>query len=258
MDEPLEIGNWPLISASATAWSPVNQAPRQMTRRDMDQVRDDYVAAARRGARAGFDMLELHYAHGYLMSAFITPLLNRRKDRHGGSLNNRLRFPLEVFAAVRAVWPAGKPISVRISSNDWVGRSRRDPRRSGGNRQGIESGGRRHRRCVGGANESGCGAGVRPDVPDPVRRPDQERCRHSDHGSGKHLRGGHVNGILAARRADLCCLARPHLLDPNWTLRAAAQQHYQGEAVQVPVQYESGFEQLERNLQRAAEMAVNV
>ena len=258
MDEPLEIGNWPLISASATAWSPVNQAPRQMTRRDMDQVRDDYVAAARRGARAGFDMLELHYAHGYLMSAFITPLLNRRKDRHGGSLNNRLRFPLEVFAAVRAVWPAGKPISVRISSNDWVGDLGVTPAEAVEIARALKAAG---------VDIVDVSAGQTSPDAEPVygrmfQTPFADRIRN-DAGIptmavGNIFEVDHVNSILAARRADLCCLARPHLLDPNWTLRAAAQQHYQGEAVQVPVQYESGFEQLERNLQRAAEMAVNV
>ena len=258
MDEPLEIGNWPLISASATAWSPVNQAPRQMTRRDMDQVRDDYVAAARRGARAGFDMLELHYAHGYLMSAFITPLLNRRKDRHGGSLNNRLRFPLEVFAAVRAVWPAGKPISVRISSNDWVGDLGVTPPEAVEIARALKAAG---------VDIVDVSAGQTSPDAEPVygrmfQTPFADRIRN-DAGIptmavGNIFEVDHVNSILAARRADLCCLARPHLLDPNWTLRAAAQQHYQGEAVQVPVQYESGFEQLERNLQRAAEMAVNV
>ena len=121
MDAPLAHGNWPVMAPSPVAWSPANQVPREMTRADMDDVRDEFVRAAEMAERAGFDMLELHYAHGYLMSAFITPLTNRRTDAYGGSLENRMRFPLEVFAAVRAAWPAGKPISVRISANDWVG-----------------------------------------------------------------------------------------------------------------------------------------
>jgi len=122
MDAPLAQGNWPVLGPSPVAWSPNNQVPRAMTPADMDKVRAEFVRAAQMAERAGFDMLELHCAHGYLMSAFITPLTNRRTDAYGGSLENRMRFPLEVFQAVRAVWPAAKPISVRISANDWVGR----------------------------------------------------------------------------------------------------------------------------------------
>jgi anthraniloyl-CoA monooxygenase len=121
MDAPLLAGNWEVMGPSRVPWSPANQVPREMTRADMERVRDAFVAAAEMAERCGFDMLELHYAHGYLMSAFITPLSNRRTDAYGGSLENRMRFPLEVFAAVRAVWPQPKPISVRISANDWVG-----------------------------------------------------------------------------------------------------------------------------------------
>ncbi|MBV8848355.1 MAG: FAD-dependent monooxygenase, partial [Methylobacteriaceae bacterium] len=119
-DAPLQAGNWPLIAASNIAWSPRNQVPRAMTRVDMDHVREEFVAAALMAQRAGFDMIELHCAHGYLLSSFITPLTNRRTDEYGGPLANRLRYPLEVFAAMRAVWPAAKPISIRISAHDWV------------------------------------------------------------------------------------------------------------------------------------------
>ncbi len=257
MDEPLETGNWPLLGASATPYSAINQAPRAMTRADMDQVRDDYVDAARRGARAGFDMLELHYAHGYLMSAFITPLLNRREDRYGGTLANRMRFPLEVFAAVRDVWPERKPISVRISSNDWVGDLGVTPQEAVEIARALKAAG---------VDIIDVSAGQTSPDAEPVygrmfQTPFSDRIRN-DAGIptmavGNIFEVDHVNSILAARRADLCCLARPHLMDPNWTLRAAAQQHYQGEAVRIPVQYETGFEQLERNLQRAAEMALN-
>jgi anthraniloyl-CoA monooxygenase len=121
MDAPLAQGNWPVMAPSPVAWSPANQVPREMTRADMGAVRDQFVRAAQMAERAGFDMLELHYAHGYLMSAFITPLTNRRTDAYGGSLENRMRLPLEIYAAVRAAWPAEKPMSVRISANDWVG-----------------------------------------------------------------------------------------------------------------------------------------
>ena len=122
MDEPLESGNWPLLSASAIAYLPQSQVPRAMTREDMDRVREDFVAAARRGAEAGFDILELHCAHGYLLSSFLSPLTNRRDDAYGGSVENRARYPLEVFTAVRAVWPEDRPISVRLSCHDWFPR----------------------------------------------------------------------------------------------------------------------------------------
>ena len=127
MDAPLSEGNWRLLAASEVPWSPCNQRPKAMDRADMDAVRDQFVAAARMADRAGFDMLELHCAHGYLLSSFITPLTNRRSDEYGGTLANRMRYPLEVFQAVRAVWPGGKPISVRISANDWVGEDGIEP-----------------------------------------------------------------------------------------------------------------------------------
>ena len=121
MDQPLETGNWPIISASAIPWSDSNATPREATREDMDRIRDDFVLAAEMAGRAGFDMIELHAAHGYLISSFISPLSNQRTDDYGGSLENRMRYPLEVFTAMRAVWPEGKPMSVRISASDWAG-----------------------------------------------------------------------------------------------------------------------------------------
>ena len=120
MDAPLKDDNWPLVSASDVAWSKDNQTPKAIDRADMDTVRDQFVAAAEMADRAGFDMIELHMAHGYLLSSFITPLTNRRDDEYGGSLENRMRFPLEVYHAVREAWPAHKPVSVRISASDWV------------------------------------------------------------------------------------------------------------------------------------------
>ena len=165
-------------------------------------------------------MLELHMAHGYLLASFISPLTNRRDDEYGGSLENRLRFPLEVFAAVRAAWPAEKPISVRISASDWaeggldedVGRAR--ARAQGGRR-------RRHRR-LDRPDRAVAATGLRPHVPDAVRRSHPQRGRHPDHRGRQHLEADHVNTIIAAGRADLCALARPHLANPSWTLRAAA------------------------------------
>ena len=121
MDASLPAGNWPLMAASDVPWSAGNQTPKAMDKADMVRVRDQFVAAAKMANRAGFDMLELHCAHGYLLSSFITPLTNRRSDAYGGTLDNRMRYPLEVFAAMRTVWPEAKPFSVRISANDWVG-----------------------------------------------------------------------------------------------------------------------------------------
>ena len=135
-DVPLDAGNWPLIAPSAVQYAPQLQTPREMTRADMDRVRDEFVQAARMGVEAGFDMLELHCAHGYLMSAFITPLSNRRTDEYGGSLENRVRFPIEVFKAMRAVWPDGSA-DVRPRLRDRLGGGRRHGRRRGRRREGV-------------------------------------------------------------------------------------------------------------------------
>jgi anthraniloyl-CoA monooxygenase len=121
MDRPLETGAWPLVSASPLPYYPESQIPREMNRADMDEVRDQFVAAVHRAEACGFDMVEMHAAHGYLLASFLSPVTNQRKDNYGGSLENRLRFPLEVFAAMRAAWPAYKPMSVRISATDWMG-----------------------------------------------------------------------------------------------------------------------------------------
>ncbi|MGH8441325.1 MAG: bifunctional salicylyl-CoA 5-hydroxylase/oxidoreductase, partial [Nevskiaceae bacterium] len=257
-DVPLDSGNWQPIGPSANAYSKANQVPRAMTRADMDRVRDEYVVAARRAGRAGFDMLELHYAHGYLMSAFITPLMNRRTDEYGGSLDNRLRYPLEVFKAVRAVWPQDKAISVRISSNDWVGDAGITPAESVKIAKAFKQAG---------VDIMDISAGqTTPDAKPVYGRmfqtpfSDQVRndARIATMAVGNIYEVDHVNSILASGRADLCCLARPHLMDPNWALRAAAAQGYRGEAIRVPDQYLTGFDQLQRNLKRAAEMVINV
>jgi len=257
-DVPLESGNWPVIGPSARPYSKANQVPHAMTRADMERVRDDYVAAARRAARAGFDMLEMHYAHGYLMSAFITPVMNRRTDEYGGSLENRLRFPLEVFMAVRAVWPAGKPMSVRISSNDWVGDLGITPKDAVAIARAFKGAG-----CdVIDVSAGQTTPDARPVYGRMFQTPFADQVRNeagiATMAVGNIFEADHVNSILASGRADLCCLARPHLADPNWTLRAAAQAGYHGDAVVVPKQYLTGFEQLERNLKRAAEMVISV
>ena len=244
MDAPLAAGNWPLLAPSEVAWSPRNQVPRAMTRADMDQVRDAFVAAAIRADRAGFDLLELHCAHGYLLSAFITPVTNRRTDEYGGPLDNRLRFPLEVFAAVRAVWPAEKPISVRISANDWVGEDGVTPK------EAVEIA---RRLDEAGVDIVDVSAGqtstrARPQYGRMFQTPFSDRIRNeagiATMAVGNITEPDHVNSILMAGRADLVCLARPHLADPYWTLHAAARLQHEG--VAWPKPYYAGRDQLHR------------
>ena len=243
-DTPLKAGNWPVMSASAVAWGPGNQTPRAMTRADMDMVRDQFVRAAAMGERAGFDWLELHYAHGYLMSALITPLSNKRTDEYGGSLENRMRFPLEVFHAVRAVWPKDKPVSVRISANDWVGPEGITPQDAVEIARILQEAG---------VDMVDVSAGQTTLDAKPVygrmfQTPFSDRIRNEAHiatlAVGNIYEADHVNSILMAGRADLVCLARPHLANPYWTLHAAADAQYQG--VNWPKPYWPGRDQLHR------------
>ncbi|HWY70769.1 MAG TPA: bifunctional salicylyl-CoA 5-hydroxylase/oxidoreductase [Terriglobales bacterium] len=250
MDEPLESGNWEVIAPSAIPYSQSMHTPRQMTRADMDKVLSDFVRAARMGAAAGFDMLELHCAHGYLLSSFITPLANRRTDEYGGSLENRPRFPLEVFRAMRSVWPAGKPMSVRISATDWAPGGVEGP-------EAVEIARAFHRA---GADIIHVSTGqtsvdARPQYGRMYQTPYSERIRNEAGiptiAVGNITEADQVNAIIAAGRADLCALARPHLVDPNWTLHAAAQLGYADQ--HWPQQYLTGKQQLERAVQRAKE-----
>jgi anthraniloyl-CoA monooxygenase len=247
--------NWPLIAPSAIAYGPHNQVPREMTRADMDRVKDEFVGATRGGADAGFDWLELHCAHGYLLSAFICPLTNRRDDAYGGSLENRCRYPLEVFAAMRAVWPADKPMSVRISAHDWA---------EGGNTADDAVAIARLFKAAG-ADLIDVSSGqttrdARPVYGRMYQTPFADRVRNeigiATMAVGAIFEPDHVNSILMAGRADLCALGRPHLADPYWTLHAAAQLGFRDAG--WPVQYLSGRDQLERNLARAAQMANDV
>ena len=255
-DLPLQAGNWPLLSASpqqyldgVSAWS------RAMSRADMDRVRDDFVAATKRAARAGFDWLELHCAHGYLLSAFLSPLTNQRSDDYGGSLANRLRFPIEVFAAMRAAWPADKPMSVRLSAHDWV---------PGGNTpaDAVE--------IARAFQAAGCdlidvSSGQVSKQQQPVygrmyQTPFADLIRNeigiATMAVGAISEADHVNSIVAAGRADLCAIARPHLANPAWTLLEAAKiGHVSGVGADWPVQYLSGKNQLERNLERERQLA---
>jgi anthraniloyl-CoA monooxygenase len=255
IDEPLADGNWPLIAPSAIAYGPHNQVPRAMTRLDMDRVRDQFVAAAQCGAACGFDILELHCAHGYLLSSFICPLTNRRTDEYGGSLENRLRFPVEVFAALRAVWPQERPMSVRISAHDWA---------PGGNTSDDAVEIARAFKAAG-ADLIDVSSGQTTRLATPVygrmyQTPFSDRIRNevgiATVAVGNIFEADQVNGIIAAGRADLCALARPHLADPFWTLHAAAELEFT--QIEWPDQYLTGKAQLERNLQRAAQMAIHV
>ena len=257
IDEPLPAdhpsANWPLISASAVRYGPRNQVPKAMGRGEMDQVLDAFVAATRRAARAGFDWLELHCAHGYLLSAFICPLTNQRDDEYGGSLANRCRYPLEVFTAIRAAWPSDKPISVRISAHDWA---------PGGNTPDDAVEIARLFKAVG-ADMIDVSSGQTTREAKPVygrmyQTPFADRIRN-EVGIGAIAVGAifeadHVNSIIAAGRADLCAIARPHLADPAWTLHAAAKlgSHH----VIWPKPYWAGRNQLYRNLERDRQVAL--
>jgi anthraniloyl-CoA monooxygenase len=253
MDEPLAEGNWPLMAASDVRWSDRNQQPSPMSRADMDRVRDEFVAATERAIDAGFDMIELHAAHGYLLSGFITPLHNKRTDEYGGALENRLRFPLEVFRAMRAAWPAERPMAVRISANDWMGEAGVTPGEAVQIAEAFHEAG---------ADLIDVSAGqtwvdAKPVYGRMFQTPFSDRIRNEARlatmAVGNIYEPDHVNSILAAGRADLVALARPHLIDPMWTLRAAAEFDYRG--VHVPPPYLGGQQQLTRNLKRAAEQA---
>ena len=250
-EQPLDYGNWEVMGPSPIGYREGMQVPRVMTRHDMDAVREQFVRATRMGIEAGFDMIELHCAHGYLLSSFITPVSNRRTDDYGGSLENRLRFPLEVFAAMRAEWPRERPMSVRVSATDWTA-------------DGIT--GDEAVRIARAFNEAGAdiihvsagqtSASAKPVYGRMFQTPLSDRIRNE--GRVKTIAVGNitepdqVNAIIAAGRADLCALARPHLADPSWTLHAAAQLGYRDQW--WPVQYLSGKEQLERLVNRQKEM----
>ncbi|HRK25358.1 MAG TPA: bifunctional salicylyl-CoA 5-hydroxylase/oxidoreductase [Beijerinckiaceae bacterium] len=249
IDRPLESGAWPLLSASALPYLPDSVVPRAMSRADMDQVRADFVAATRRAAAAGADWLEYHAAHGYLMSSFLSPLTNRRSDDYGGSHENRARFPLEVFRAIREVWPADRPISVRLSCHDWF---------EGGNLpEDAAIFARMFKEA--GADMIDCSSGQVVKEEKPVygrlfQTPFADLIRNEvgipTIAVGAISDADQANSIIAAGRADLCAVARPHLADPAWTLHEAARLGLK--IVPWPRQYISGKMQYETNLERAA------
>jgi anthraniloyl-CoA monooxygenase len=250
MDEPLPEGGWPVMSASPLPYFPHSQVPREMTRSDMGRVTADFVQAVKRGERAGFDMLELHSAHGYLLASFISPLTNRRADEYGGALQNRLRFPLEVFHAMRAVWPDHKPMSVRISATDW----------QDGGLTGDDAVAVARASAAAGCDLIDVSTGQTTPDAQPVygrmyQTPFSDQIRN-DAGLATMCVGAitsadQVNTIIAAGRADLVALARPHLVDPSFTMKAAA--WYGANDIACPPQYRAGRDQLFRNSERERE-----
>jgi len=250
IDEPLESGAWPIMAASPLPYFPNSQVPREMTRADMDEVIADYVAATKRAVRAGFDMLELHAAHGYLLASFISPLTNKRTDAYGGSLENRMRFPLEVFRAMRAEWPDEKPMSVRISATDWVD----------GGLTGDDAVIVARLFADAGCDLIDVSTGQTVAESHPIygrmyQTPFSDQIRNEGGLAtmcvGAITTADQVNTIVAAGRADLVALARPHLVDPSFTLHAAA--WYGAESIHCPPQYLSGLDQLFRNSARDRE-----
>ncbi|WP_129766808.1 bifunctional salicylyl-CoA 5-hydroxylase/oxidoreductase [Streptomyces sp. L-9-10] len=240
MDEPLPVGGWPLVAASPLPYRPgVSEVPHQLDRRQLDTIREQFTAAARRAQRSGFDLLELHCAHGYLLSGFLSPLTNRRTDAYGGSLTARLRFPLEVFDAVRADWPDDRPMTVRISATDWA---------PGGTtpEDAVEIA----RAFVAhGADAIDVSTGQvvadeRPEFGRSYQTPFADLIRNTLSvpviAVGAISSWDDVNSLLLAGRTDLCALARPHLHDPQWTLHAAGAQGYEGPAAPWPPPYRAG------------------
>ena len=255
-DHPLEVGNWQTLAPSPLPYiDGVSALPRAMTREDMDLVRDQFVRSTERAAQCGFDMLELHMAHGYLLASFLSPLTNLRADEYGGAVENRLRYPLEVLVAVRKAWPAERPLSVRLSASDWaehglsevdllaIARSMRD---AGVDLLDVSSG-----QTV---------PSQRPTYGRMWQTPFSDLVRNvvgiSTLAVGNIFEPDHVNSIIAAGRADLCALARPHLVEPAWTQHAAATQGFSEQWWPSP--YLSGKAQLLRNVQRAAQVDGNV
>ncbi len=252
MDRPLPAGNWPLLAPSALAYDAGNQIPREMTRADMQRISADFVASTRRAIDCGFDMLELHAAHGYLLASFVSPITNRRTDEYGGTLENRLRWPLEVWDAMRAVWPQDKPMSVRISATDWIPGGI-----TGAAAVAIARAFKAH-----GADLIDVSSGQT----DPASKPVYGRMFQAQFAEAVRIDAGiatmavgaittadQVNTLLASGRADLVALGRPHLADPHFTLHAAAEYDYRD--VGWPKQYLSGAQQAHTLATRAREEA---
>ncbi len=253
IDQPLESGNWDLLSASALPLMEGNPVPKAMDRADMDLVKDQFIASVKAADAAGFDMIEMHAAHGYLLASFISPVTNKRTDEYGGTLENRMRFPLEIFAAMRAHWPETKPMTVRISAHDWMGDDGIHPEEAVDIAQMFRDAG---------ADAINVSSGQTDKAEQPVygrmfQVPFSDRVRN-DVGAPTLVAGNiyepdHVNSILMAGRADLVLLARPHLADPYWTLHAAVEL---GDTDQTwPAPYEGGRRQANSLAERAKAMS---
>jgi anthraniloyl-CoA monooxygenase len=252
MDQPLPAGNWPLLAPSPLPYLPgISQVPRAMTGEDFLEVREQFKRAAQLGAEAGFDLLELHMAHGYLLGSFLSPLTNQRDDEYGGDCARRMRFPLEVLADVRAVWPRDRLLSVRISATDWApgGLTEEDLLEIA---KALKAGG---------ADMLDVSTGQTVSDQQPVygrmwQTPFSDKVRNEvgipTIAVGNIFDVDHVNSIVAAGRADLCAIARPHLSNPSWVLAAAAEQKFT--AQWWPDPYLSGKSQLERNIERALQV----
>jgi anthraniloyl-CoA monooxygenase len=249
MDRPLEQGGWDVVSASPLPYFSDSQVPRELDRAAMDRIKAEFVAAVERGEACGFDMLELHCAHGYLLASFISPLTNHRTDEYGGRLQNRLRFPLEVVEAMRAAWPAHKPMSVRISATDWAE----------GGITGDDAVAIARAFAEAGVDlvDVSTGQTVRDAQPiygrmfqTPFSDQVRNEARVATMCVGNITTADQVNTILAAGRADLVALGRPHLIDPSFTIKAAA---WYGVDVSCPPQYLPGKEQIFRNSVRDRE-----
>ena len=256
MDKPLASGNWNLVSASAIAWSAENATPREATVEDMAELKAQFVAAAEMADQAGFDIIELHAAHGYFLSSFISPVSNQRTDEYGGSLENRVRYPVEVFAAMRAVWPDSKPMSVRISAHDWVGDDGITPDDAVEVAKAF---------AAAGADIINVSSGQTSVDAEPVygrmyQTPFSDRIRNETGirtmAVGNIYEADHANSILMAGRADLVCVGRPHLADPYWTLHAATS--IGDRHADWPKPYRAGRDQEWRLADREAEMVVKV
>jgi anthraniloyl-CoA monooxygenase len=243
LDEPLDEGNWDVIGPSPLPYGEGCHVPSEATRADLDQIAADFAAAARRAVDAGFDLVEVHAAHGYLLSSFLSPVANKRTDEYGGSLANRLRYPLEVFDAVRAAVPASVPVTVRISATDWVPDGNTEDDAVDIARAFVEHGAAAIDVSSGQVSKE-----EKPAFGRSYQTPFADKIRHLVAGPAgvKVIAVGaissydDVNSILLAGRADLCALGRTHLYDPNWTLHAAAEQEYRGPGARWPVQWQAG------------------
>ena len=248
-DIPLE-ESWTRLGPSALEYGPTLPPPREMSKAEMGEVKAQFVRATRMAEQAGFDMIELHCAHGYLLSSFLTPISNQRADEYGGSVENRMRYPLEIFSEMRSEWPAQKPMSVRVSATDWV-------------EDGLttdESVAIGKAFVAAGADVIHVSTGQTVSNAKPVfgrlfQTPYSDRIRNEGRvptiAVGNITDADQVNSIIAAGRADLVAIGRPHLSDPQWTLHAAAQLGYAG--AKWPIQYYQGRVQLEREVARARE-----